>query len=440
MGEKTDTKTALTYYRLAYLFGIPAIPIFLNVVLNLTIGSYKDVLASSKYRIKDIWKLITKIIWYPIWIFTIIVVLANFSDLLIGTRFFFIAPTEPIKDSFIPLIGEISPDYMILGINVFWKIWSFTFFITIAMEIAYMIRSIGFDKDEPAVYDNKIESIKEFFKLFRKGLKDKNPNVKWIKTFSSTTFIALISIIIQGLVGYNWKFSFPISSYTNFLVFFTVAIVLIGEVIEAREGAITAFTEAFNTNINIRMLRTVSHEMNQSLITLGGFFNRLEENYQEKLRNNSFALTKDKILILIDELQVQKESLKRLNRTQSDLSSHAKMFTTEIKPVLLNKIIDEETEEEKYSKRGKNFNFTKSLDPAIKEVEIDEMQMRTILRNLIENAIDALSEKKKGTIDIKSEQSGDQVIIEITDNGMGIPKNWYDKVKEPFCAFFTYMH
>ena len=143
-------------------------------------------------------------------------------------------------------------------------------------------------------------------------------------------------------------------------------------------------------------------------------------------------MTKDKILILIDELQVQKESLKRLNRTQSDLSSHAKMFTTEIKPVLLNKIIDEETEEEKYSKRGKNFNFTKSLDPAIKEVEIDEMQMRTILRNLIENAIDALSEKKKGTIDIKSEQSGDQVIIEITDNGMGIPKNWYDKVKEPF--------
>ncbi len=56
--------------------------------------------------------------------------------------------------------------------------------------------------------------------------------------------------------------------------------------------------------------------------------------------------------------------------------------------------------------------------------------MNQVWTNLIDNAIDAVN--KTGRICVGTYQDGDQLIVEIVDNGVGIPKDVQSRMFEPF--------
>jgi len=62
-----------------------------------------------------------------------------------------------------------------------------------------------------------------------------------------------------------------------------------------------------------------------------------------------------------------------------------------------------------------------------------------VLLNLINNAFYAVTEKKKQNIEgytptviVRTKKEGNKVLISVTDNGNGIPKNILDKIFQPF--------
>jgi PAS domain S-box-containing protein len=59
-------------------------------------------------------------------------------------------------------------------------------------------------------------------------------------------------------------------------------------------------------------------------------------------------------------------------------------------------------------------------------------QIYQVLLNLINNSIDAISDKPEKWIEIATRKSGDHVLILVTDCGDGIPKDIADKIMEPF--------
>ena len=64
-------------------------------------------------------------------------------------------------------------------------------------------------------------------------------------------------------------------------------------------------------------------------------------------------------------------------------------------------------------------------------VECDENQMKQVFINIIQNAIEASN--KKGTIFISLIRIGtEKIIVQIVDEGQGIPKDRLDKLGEPF--------
>ena len=65
------------------------------------------------------------------------------------------------------------------------------------------------------------------------------------------------------------------------------------------------------------------------------------------------------------------------------------------------------------------------------EVFIDAQRIRQVLINLIRNAADALP-PSGGHIDIRVRSEGDNVVVEVADNGAGIAGDLADKVFEPF--------
>jgi two-component system NtrC family sensor kinase len=57
--------------------------------------------------------------------------------------------------------------------------------------------------------------------------------------------------------------------------------------------------------------------------------------------------------------------------------------------------------------------------------------MQQVFLNLVNNSVDAM-EKRGGTITIKSRLVGDHAVVEVTDNGPGIPKANLGRIFDPF--------
>jgi PAS domain S-box-containing protein len=75
------------------------------------------------------------------------------------------------------------------------------------------------------------------------------------------------------------------------------------------------------------------------------------------------------------------------------------------------------------------------LDPDLQHVVADRIQLQQVFMNLMLNGIDAMSDTSVGNeLTIKSEANTDQLVISISDTGVGLPPDHGDKI---FRAFFT---
>jgi two-component system NtrC family sensor kinase len=73
------------------------------------------------------------------------------------------------------------------------------------------------------------------------------------------------------------------------------------------------------------------------------------------------------------------------------------------------------------------------VDRNIQPVEADVTQMQQVVINLIGNAVDAIEESGVGDlITIRTHIEGNWVIMEVEDNGPGIPEEYVSKIFDPF--------
>jgi signal transduction histidine kinase len=64
------------------------------------------------------------------------------------------------------------------------------------------------------------------------------------------------------------------------------------------------------------------------------------------------------------------------------------------------------------------------------KIEAYASELNQVWTNIIDNAIDAMN--GKGEITLRTYEQGDQVVVEIIDNGPGIPKEIQSRIMEPF--------
>ena len=80
-----------------------------------------------------------------------------------------------------------------------------------------------------------------------------------------------------------------------------------------------------------------------------------------------------------------------------------------------------------------NISFTLRCSPEPMMTEGDEKQLSQVFLNLLKNAMQALEGHPHGKLSLQAEQD-EHIVIDITDNGPGIPPEIMDKV---FIPFFT---
>ncbi len=122
---------------------------------------------------------------------------------------------------------------------------------------------------------------------------------------------------------------------------------------------------------------------------------------------------------------------KRCKEITYKLLSFARKTDARIDEVHVNEIIDEVVSlSEQRAKYAKVF-FNTKLGENLPLLSLSKSEMQQVLLNFFNNSLDAM-EKTGGNIDITSSLHNNDVIIEIKDNGPGIPKANLVRIFDPF--------
>ena len=80
--------------------------------------------------------------------------------------------------------------------------------------------------------------------------------------------------------------------------------------------------------------------------------------------------------------------------------------------------------------------IARRLGPGLPQVRADSAQIRQVIHNLVQNAQDAMENRRNGgdppQIDVRTEAAGDKVRLSIADNGGGFPEELMARIFEPY--------
>ncbi len=188
---------------------------------------------------------------------------------------------------------------------------------------------------------------------------------------------------------------------------------MVAELNASRERLI----EAEKQTIWQEMARAMAHEIKNPLTPIRLATQRLEMKYYERSNNLGEVLEKS--------LRVVNEEVDNLQALVSAFSGFAKMPEAKFQEYDLNKQLKEICEQ--YSDDA---HIELKLDPGLQMIHADTMQMKQILVNLIQNAIQASEIDPELVVSTRVEKK--LCNISITDHGKGISEADLHKIFEPY--------
>ncbi|MFH0728002.1 MAG: ATP-binding protein [Pseudomonadota bacterium] len=128
--------------------------------------------------------------------------------------------------------------------------------------------------------------------------------------------------------------------------------------------------------------------------------------------------------------QINKQGIRCRDITQK-LLSFARKSETNLSVVQINEVIDEVVgicgQHAKYA----NVAIETEYGTGLPMIELSQTEVQQVMLNLINNALDAM-EKTGGRIDIKTAAERGHIVIQVSDNGPGIPEKNLSRIFDPF--------
>ena len=169
------------------------------------------------------------------------------------------------------------------------------------------------------------------------------------------------------------------------------------------------------------LLSTVSHELRTPLAGIKGYTTMLMDYYNTLKRTQKWESlaaidsSTDRLTDLIDHLL-------DISRMDSGL------FKLKLQPINLNELLTAAINEAKL--RSPQFKFKTKIDKRLPLVTVDPQRLRQVIDNLLDNAV---KYSKEGTeITLQTELRPEEIIVGISDHGMGIPAAELTKIFDRF--------
>ncbi|MBW2653875.1 MAG: response regulator [Deltaproteobacteria bacterium] len=169
----------------------------------------------------------------------------------------------------------------------------------------------------------------------------------------------------------------------------------------------------------------IAHEINNPLAIINesaGFMKQVISSPEMSMFSQ-----KDALLLGIEKIE---KSIKRARKITHELLGHVKKQDSQFSQANLKALLYETLGLLKREIKNKQININWEIDPKKNMVWSDPYQLRQVMMNLLSNAIHALGEN--GSITLSTRETSEDIILEIKDDGIGIPKENLGKIFDPF--------
>jgi PAS domain S-box-containing protein len=169
----------------------------------------------------------------------------------------------------------------------------------------------------------------------------------------------------------------------------------------------------------------VMHEINNPLATISACVAAISGRLEDLDQREKAAV--EEYLEIIDK------EVDRCTRIVDGLLDFSRPKGKTKAPVVLNALVDETLFLLKHHQRFKRLTVTRELDPALPTTTGNTEQLTQVLMALMLNAVDAMDDRGRLTVRTgRSPHHSDEVVLEIEDDGIGIPRAEQSKIFEPF--------
>ena len=168
-----------------------------------------------------------------------------------------------------------------------------------------------------------------------------------------------------------------------------------------------------------RIARTIAHEVRNPLTNIGLAVAQIKSDMPVQDDSNN---------MLFD--MVERNS-KRINQLISELLSATRFAELSYVSISINDLLDEALDMAKDRIELNKIKVEKKYSRDICNISVDQEKVKIAFLNLIVNAIEAM-EPNKGILQIQTKGEKDKCVVEVTDNGHGIPEGELNNLFEPY--------
>jgi two-component system NtrC family sensor kinase len=202
-------------------------------------------------------------------------------------------------------------------------------------------------------------------------------------------------------------------------------VITVGEEITARVEANRAVARAEKLSAIGRLAAGVVHEINNPLATISACAEALESRVAEGAFNGS-----DSLQDLIEYLGLIRSEAFRCKSITNGLLDFSRTRPTDRALINLREVISSAARLLSHQRREDRVKFQIDVPSTLPPVSGDAGQLQQAVIALGTNALDAMPEG--GTLAISARNIGAQILVEISDTGVGIPQENIAKIFEPF--------
>jgi len=134
------------------------------------------------------------------------------------------------------------------------------------------------------------------------------------------------------------------------------------------------------------------------------------------------------MITVVDVLNTIAQSSERIHELVSAIRAYSYMDQSPVKEIDVHEGLDNTLTMLRHKLAG--IEVIREYDPNLPRITAHGSQLNQVWTNLIDNAIDAL--KGRGRIWLRTSLEGDHILVEIADDGPGIPPEIQDRIFEPF--------
>ena len=170
-----------------------------------------------------------------------------------------------------------------------------------------------------------------------------------------------------------------------------------------------------------RFTYTVSHDLKTPLITIKGYLGVLEEDLPDGISEN-----------VCEDLSRISDAASRMDQLLNDLLALSRIgrLMAPPKEVPLANLARDVVESIRLQIEEKNVLVDIASD--LPTVVGDELRLREVLQNLLDNSVKYLGDQPRPRIEIGSRLEGEETVCYVRDNGLGIAPCYHDQVFELF--------